>query len=802
MRAATSDARPSRLAAACAAMVAVAIMVVASLSFTTVGAQPQPTSTTPPPAPPVVAGVTLVAEFAAGRVSAVDASGRPTVIATGLKNPNGVAALADGSVLIAESGANRVVGIGGRFGPALKEIVKDIEFPYGLTVGLDGTVYVTLLLKGELGRLDLTAGKYTKISDGLKGPGDLTVRSGQLFVTESLGENGAGRDVIMIDKDGTKSVVAKDFDQPIGIAAGAGRTLFVSDLKAGKIVKIDDAGVKSDFVTRLDAPVQLAIEPYTLKDEPTFTLVVSTKTALVKYDQDGKRVGNPTTLDQPTGVAGVPPTETPLVSPSTTIAPVGGSAPSTTATTRLRPSTTRATLPLDTDTSNTTSSNVLTLSLGLIGMMVVAAIVFLIVRKPKGGAAAGFEERPLDTYTVAEAFGPCAAEEVELAEAEGGLKSVVIQREAAEKRAEEARVRAQTARDELEALRASAAAEASASGAPVSSGATAEAAAEDSSEAAAESDVAESDVSDSDVSDSDVSESDVAESDVAESDVAESDVAAATGDETEPVTTARPKTAPRPRAQLRVQDLGLTTDAGRAALAAFARGELDAHALEERWVELGEQHAIDAVRGVGEADSRTDDATHPSEPDAGMVAGATSSAPGSEVADAAEPAGEPAGEPDASVVPPGGALAPGEPAASAEVAGEVNLEARLLERVEIAESDIEHAEREIERLQEREAQAIDRIAAARGALATCQASHEAKEREDEAAAAAVAAKDEEAARDEAAKKDEADAAEAADDRDPAAPRRRKTKPAATSTDDLPAPPPDGEPPRPKTNFAD
>jgi len=764
MRAATSDARPSRLAAACAAMAAVATIVVASLSFTTVGAQPQPTSTTAPPAPPVVAGVTLVAEFAAGRVSAVDASGRPTVIATGLKNPNGVAALADGSVLIAESGANRVVGIGGRFGPALKEIVKDIEFPYGLTVGLDGTVYVTLLLKGELGRLDLTAGKYTKISDGLKGPGDLTVRSGQLFVTESLGENGAGRDVIMIDKDGTKSVVAKDFDQPIGIAAGAGRTLFVSDLKAGKIVKIDDAGVKSDFVTRLDAPVQLAIEPYTLKDEPTFTLVVSTKTALVKYDQDGKRIGNPTTLDQPTGVAGVPPTETPLVSPSTTVAPVGGSAPSTTATTRLRPSTTRATLPLDTDTSNTTSSNVLTLSLGLIGVMVVAAIVFLIVRKPKGGAAAGFEERPLDTYTVAEAFGPCAAEEVELAEAEGGLKSVVIQREAAEKRAEEARVRAQIARDELEALRASAVAEASAAGAPVSTEVTAEAAAEAITEAPIEA---------------------AAEPDVAEPDVAEPDVAAATEDEAEPVTKAQPKAAPRARAQLRVQDLGLKTDAGRAALAAFARGELDAHALEERWVELGEQHAIDAVRGVGEADSRADDATHPSEPDAEMVAGTTSSATGSAATDAAEPAGD-----------------VGHVSDGADEGGEVNLEARLAERVEIAESDIEHAEQEIERLQEREAQALDRIAAARGALATCQASHEAKEREDEAAAAAAVAKDEEAAKDEAAKKDEADAAEAADDRDPAAPRRRKTKPAAKPTDDLPPPPPDGEPPRPKTNFAD
>jgi hypothetical protein len=102
-----------------------------------VGAQPAPTTaptTSAAPAPPagagpVVPGASLVAEFAAGRVSVLDAAGRPTVIARDLKNPNGVAALADGSVLIAESGANRVVGIGGRFGPALKEVVKDLEVP-------------------------------------------------------------------------------------------------------------------------------------------------------------------------------------------------------------------------------------------------------------------------------------------------------------------------------------------------------------------------------------------------------------------------------------------------------------------------------------------------------------------------------------------------------------------------------------------------------------------------------------------------------------------------------------------------
>jgi hypothetical protein len=580
-------------------------------------------------------------------------------------------------------------------------------------VGLDGTVYVTLLLKGELGRLDLTAGKYTKITDGLKGPGDLTVRAGQLFVTESLGDGGAGHDVVMIDKDGAKSVVAGGFDQPIGIAAGAGKTLFVSDLKAGKLVKIDDAGAKSDFVTKLDSPVQLAIEPYTLKDEPTFTLVVSTKNAVLRYDQDGKRVGNPIPFEQPTGVAGVPPTETPLVTPSTTVVAPAGAGTSTTVTTRLRPSTTRATLPLDTDTSNTTSSNVLALSIGIIGVLVVAAVVFLIVRKPKGGAAAGFEERPLDTYTVAEAFGPCAAEEVELAEAEGGLKSLVIQREAAETRAAEARVRATSAREALEAFRSGVATEVRSAASPAGDRASAE------------------------------------------------DAPAGVS----PAERRAERRAATSRTQLRVQDLGLKTDAGRAALAAFARGELDAHSLEERWIELGEQQAIDAVRGVGDAKA----------------------APPAAATDVAneEPAGETAADAVAEPSPAADHVDGADGADAAPGDGDTQ-EARLAEELEIAESDIEHAEREIERLLEREALAIDRIAAARGDLARCQAAHEEQARESEVVEAATAnppppLKD--------------DGASPADDREPEPAANRPPPPPP------PSPKPPEDPPRPTTNFA-
>ena len=194
-----------------------------------VGAQPVTTAVgaLPVPNPESI----VVVEQDGGQLSLVDA-GKATKVADGLVKPNGVGVLADGSMVVADSGNNRLVGIGGRFGNAFKEIAKDLEFPEGVGVGLDGTVYVSLLLKGEVGKVDLQTGKYSTIAKELKGPGQIAVRSGKLYVPQATADP---PNVLEIGADGKKTVVASGFEQPIGIVAGPGKSLYVSDFKAGKI---------------------------------------------------------------------------------------------------------------------------------------------------------------------------------------------------------------------------------------------------------------------------------------------------------------------------------------------------------------------------------------------------------------------------------------------------------------------------------------------------------------------------------------------------------------------------------------
>ncbi len=566
------------------------LLVVLALLFAPAGAQqPKPAAA----APKVVPGVVVAAELAAGQVSAIEANGRSTVLIKDLKNPNGVAVLADGTVLVADSGNNRIMGIGGRLGDAPVEVAKDLPFPEGLAVAPDGTVFVTLFQKGEVGRVDLATGAYTKIAGDLKGPGDLIVRDGTLYIPEGAPD---GADVVAIAADGKKTVVASGFEQPIGIAQGPGKTLFVSDYKANKIKQIDGAGAVTDFVAKIDTPVQLAVEPFAPQDGAPFVLIASAKPGVVRFDGAGKIQGSPAGLKLATGVATVPSNEIAAIPPVVTPSSVAGT--STTATTRLRPTTTRATVPVP-DTP-TTSSNVLALSLGVLGALVVVVVAFAILHKPKSSANAGFEERPLDANSVAEAFGPCAAEEVEVAEAEGGRQSLIVQLEAAEKRAAEAVVRGREARAGVAEAR-------------------------------------------------------------------QQRMAAITERK------ARPKDPSAPALpQLRVDDLGLTTDAGRLALRSFVQKEIDSQTLEEQWTELGEHQAVDAVRDLAERRAALDP-THAAEQ------------------------------------------------------GAIKAERRARNELQVAEGDAEHAANEIERLKEREAIAIARIETAQQALDECHAAHDAEQ---------------------------------------------------------------------------
>jgi hypothetical protein len=375
----------------------------------------------------VAPGDILVAEPDTGRVVALDADNKVRVVQGGLNKPVGVTALADGTVLVAEAGTNRILGYGGRYADG-SEVARDLPNPQALTTGGDGTPYVTLG-NGELGKLDLNqppGQRYMKITDGLRGPGGLVERGGFLYVAE-----GAANVVTQISLAGEKTQVGPVLQQPVGVAAGPGRTLFVAELKAGRISKIDDAGVRTDFAIAVDSPQQIAVDPRDPGPDTPYTVTVATKGSVQRFDRDRKRVYTSPDVAVGRGVSAVPASQanagSNLVSPTT------------------RPRTTGAGTRPDVDYV-AGPSYALVASLVIIGGLAVFAVVMFFFHEPKGSAQAGFEERPLDE-TVFEVFGPCANQEVELAEAEGGLRAIVTQLQSTEKAAREAERRISAARD-------------------------------------------------------------------------------------------------------------------------------------------------------------------------------------------------------------------------------------------------------------------------------------------------------------------------------------------------------------------
>jgi len=577
-----------------------------------------------------VPGDTIASEMAAGRIVSISPDGAVREIASGLQSPRGVAVLVDGSILVAETGRNRIVGIGGRYPSGEPTEVASVLYPEGISVGPDGTVYVTLLERGEMGRIDLGTGEYTAIATGLEGPGDVAARGFAMFVTESAPD---GRVVTQVAADGRTAEFADGFTQPVGLAFGPGQTLFVADLATDRIVRVDAQGNTTDFA-EVDAPVHLAVEPHVPLEGEPFTVVVTAAEGVVRFDSSGEQVGS-SPLTGAAGIATVPGTgeggtpgptaPTTAPTPSTTVpdatidtpVEVTPSAPATT-----RPPRTTTTISEAEGAPSSTSGGILVASLVIIALIVVGGVAFVAMQRPKRGNKSGFEERSLDTNTVALAFGACAAEEVELAEAEGGVASLEIQSEAAEKRLVVATERLQEARDHSAAVgREARARPASSLAAPAP----------------------------------------------------------------------EPRAAPEPP-PLRLEDLELTTAAGRTALDAFLRRDIEGDELEEMWQALGEDRAIEAVRSARAAQA----------------------------------------EPAADAVP---AVEPADADADAEPDPETLAAAALAE----AEGDLEFARAEIGRLSDREDAAQERIVIARRSLEVCQDAHRA-ELDAEAATAAEARK--------------------------------------------------------------
>jgi len=107
-------------------------------------------------------GAVIVAELGSGRVLAIE-SGQVNPLATGLRQPMGVAIDGNGEVLVSECGGGRVVRLNG---PRVEPVMEGLQRPQGILVR-DHVLYVVDASAKTLTALDLKTRQRQVIAGNL-----------------------------------------------------------------------------------------------------------------------------------------------------------------------------------------------------------------------------------------------------------------------------------------------------------------------------------------------------------------------------------------------------------------------------------------------------------------------------------------------------------------------------------------------------------------------------------------------------------------------------------------------------------
>jgi glucose/arabinose dehydrogenase len=134
----------------------------------------------------------------------------------GFKAPHDAIVLEDGSILVAELGTKSLVRVSGEHGTDRTTLIGGLEGPVGLVGGSSGEVYVTEAFAGLVSRVDKN-GEKTVIAKDLKMPEGLARGSdGRLIVAEV----GAKRLIEIAPENGTVTEIAANL--PIGLTGAPG----------------------------------------------------------------------------------------------------------------------------------------------------------------------------------------------------------------------------------------------------------------------------------------------------------------------------------------------------------------------------------------------------------------------------------------------------------------------------------------------------------------------------------------------------------------------------------------------------
>ncbi|MCC5950573.1 MAG: hypothetical protein JJU45_00605 [Acidimicrobiia bacterium] len=385
----------------------------------------------PPPEPdpafstPLVrTGEIVVTLFEAGEVLAVDAAGERRVLATGLDRPRGIAVLADGSLVVAEFGANRLVGLGGRY-PAEPVTVLEYPTPADLLVLAPGRLLVTSLLEGTLSEVDLASDTVTEVGAGLDGPLGITVAGGGRVVTEFFSGALAG-----IGPGGEVDRLAEDLGQPTAVVSAPGGGFYVTDVEAGTVLFVD--GGERSVVAEVPGPEDVMVLLGPTEDNGALLLVVTAEGLVTVAADTGETdvvvtepgvVGMSLVGDIAAPLADLEPPPDPEALASDPQA--GGDGAATTD---------------DGDRPEVEVSSFLPVILVAVVILVgVSGAFWWQVRRARRleeELDLGGGERTVESF--AETFGPCVAEELALERAEAALGAIEAQLDRARARAEAA----------------------------------------------------------------------------------------------------------------------------------------------------------------------------------------------------------------------------------------------------------------------------------------------------------------------------------------------------------------------------
>ncbi|MDA9495234.1 Vgb family protein [Bradyrhizobium sp. CCBAU 11361] len=160
--------------------------------------------------------VVLLSSWFTGTVQLIDAkTGATRDMLHGFKAPHDAVVLEDGTVLVAELGTKSLVRVSGEHGKDRTTLIGGLEGPVGLVGGSAGEVYVTEAFAGLVSRVDKN-GEKTVIAKDLKTPeGIARTSDGKLVVAEV----GAQR-LIEIAPDGKVTEIAANL--PIGLPGAPG----------------------------------------------------------------------------------------------------------------------------------------------------------------------------------------------------------------------------------------------------------------------------------------------------------------------------------------------------------------------------------------------------------------------------------------------------------------------------------------------------------------------------------------------------------------------------------------------------